>query len=297
MSEVNSMGPSKIGRALFAEALKNFNKDRFVLLFPFLAFVFNAMAFGGIVIFVVLTIPIWVTMGDNSAIYVTVLAVLMTIFAAFTHVIVQASVMAAANQRYSGQTPTFSSAMKEVGQRLGTLSLFGLLEATVGMVLRAIRDNLKGAGSLISFIGGLAWAVASYFAIPAILFEGLGPINAVRRSSEIIKTKWGSALRVNLFAGIAFLLAWIIAVGGIFGGFYIALGDPNSYSEASLITGFSISGVTILLAFAIGLVQSSVMSYACVAIYRYAVGKPLAGFDSSLMTNAFKLKKQKFSVI
>lgn len=297
MSEVNPMGPSKIGRALFAEALKNFNKDRFVLLFPLLAFVINAMAFGGIVVFVILTIPVWVSMGDNSAIYVTVLAVIMAIIASFTHVIVQASVMAAANQRYSGQTPTFSSASKEVGERIGSLSLFGLMEATVGMILRAIRDNLKGVGSLISFIGGLAWAVASYFAIPAILFEGLGPIDAVRRSTEIIKTKWGSALRVNLFAGIAFLLAWIVAVGGIFGGFYIALGDPNNYSQASLVTGFSISGLAILLAFAIGLVQSSVMSYACVAIYRYALGQPLPGFDSSLMANAFKLKKQKFSVI
>ena len=293
MSDLAPQGPMKIGRELFGEALKNFNKDRFVLLFPLMAFGANALAFGSIAVSVILTIPIWASLGDNAGIYATILGVLMTVFAAFTHVLVQAAVMAAANQRYSGQTPTFASAMKVVGQKLGPLTLFGLLEATVGLILRALRDNLKGVGNFISFIGGLAWAVASYFAIPAILFEAQGPIGAIKRSTEIIKVTWGSALRVNVVAGVAFILGWILAIGGIFGGIFIAVGDASNLSNTSMIAGFSLAGVALIFAFALSLVQSSVMAYACVALYRFAVGQPLPEFNSGLMANAFRLKKQK----
>ena len=297
MANEKPMGPTRIGRALFSESFKNFSKDRFVMLFPLFAFVANIVVFAAIVVSLVVTVPGWYSIEEGNPIFAVVLAVVMTVFAAFTHVLVQASVMAAANQRYSGQTPTFASALGVVGQKLGRLTLFALVEASVGMILRTLRDNLKGAGGLISFIGGMAWAVASYFAIPAILFEGLGPIQAIRRSTEIIKSKWGSAVRVNLFAGVIFLFAWILTVGGIFGGVYIAVGDFGAITDATLAAGLSITAVSLVVAFALGLIQSSVTSYACVALYRYAVDKPLPEFDSTLMDGAFRIKKQKYAGI
>lgn len=294
MSDVTPTRPSKIGRALFSSALKNFNKDRFVLLFPLLAFVSNIIMFGALSLAIFLAEPFWTSESELRPVAGFALAVVVSLIVSFTHVLVQGAVMSAANQRYSGMEPTFASAFKEASEKIGPLALFSLVEATVGMILRAIRDNLKGVGNFISFIGGLAWAVASYFAIPAILFEGLGPIVAVRRSSDIIKTTWGSALRVNVVAGVLFVFAWILAIGGIVGGLYLAIGDPYNYQ---LSTGFTLIGLSLVFSFGLALVQGSVMSYACVALYRYATGKPMPEFDANLMATAFKLKKQKFSTI
>ena len=292
MSDATPTRPSKIGRALFSSALKNFNKDRFVLLFPLLAIVSNIMMFGALSLAVILTEPFWISDSELRPVAGFAIAVVLSVIVSFTHVLVQGAVMSAANQRYSGMEPTFASAFKEASEKIGPLALFSLVEATVGMILRGIRDNLKGVGNFISFIGGLAWAVASYFAIPAILFEGLGPIAAVRRSADIIKTTWGSALRVNVVAGVLFVFAWILAIGGIVGGVYLAIGDPYNYQ---LSTGFTVIGLSLVFSFGLALVQGSVMSYACVALYRYATGKPMPEFDANLMAIAFKLKREKIT--
>ncbi|MEY4451824.1 MAG: hypothetical protein RLZZ380_945 [Actinomycetota bacterium] len=290
MTDVTPTRPTKIGRALFSSALKNFNKDRFVLLFPVLALIANVIVFGTLGSAVFLTETFWVSDNELRPLGAFAFAVAIGVIVSFTHVLFQACVMCAANQRYSGFEPTFASSFKEASEKIGPLSLFSLVEATVGMILRAIRDNLKGVGNFLSFIGGLAWAVASYFAIPSILFEGLGPIAAVRRSADIIKTTWGSALRVNVVAGVLFVFAWILAIGGVVGGMFLAIGDPYNYQP---IAGFTVIGISLVFAFALALVQGSVMSYACVALYRYATGKPMPEFDANLMAAAFKLKREK----
>ena len=292
MTDLAPTRPRKIGRALFSSALKNFNKDRFVLLFPLLAFISNLIMFGALAVAGFLSQAFWASDSELRPAAGFALAVVSSVIVSFTNVLVQGAVMAAANQRYSGMEPTFASSFKEASEKIGPLALFSLVEATVGMILRGIRDNLKGVGNFISFIGGLAWAVASYFAIPAILFEGLGPIAAVRRSADIIKTTWGSALRVNVVAGVLFVFAWILAIGGIVGGLYLAIGDPYNYQ---LSTGFTVIGLSLVFSFGLALVQGSVMSYACVALYRYATGKPMPEFDANLMTTAFKLKREKIT--
>jgi hypothetical protein len=292
MSDLTPTRPSKIGRALFSSALKNFNKDRFVLLFPVLALIANVCLVGSIAVAIFFSEPFWVSDSQLRPFAGLALAVALSVIVSFTHVLFQACVMCAANQRYSGFEPTFASAFKEASEKIGPLSVFSLVEATVGMILRAIRDNLKVVGNFLSFIGGLAWAVASYFAIPAILFEGLGPIAAVRRSADIIKTTWGSALRVNVVAGVLFVFAWILAIGGVVGGLFLAIGDPYNYQPTA---GFTVIGLSIVFAFALALVQGSVMSYACVALYRYATGKPMPEFDANLMAAAFKLKREKIT--
>jgi len=285
--------PAKIGRAIFSSALKNVNKDRFVLLYPMIGFVATTGFAALLLIPIVSTFPIWVNDDNLMGIEMIAFVILTSVFGGFTHVLAQAGVMASANLRYSGQTPTFTSSSKEAKANLKNLALFGLLEASVGLVLRALRDNLKAAGDLLSFIGGFAWAVASYFAIPAILFEGLGPIASIRRSTEIIKAKWGSALRVNLFANFAFIVAIFIAFGVLMSGMYLfASAATGTLAEMFLGIWVVLGGLALL--WLVILVQSTVMSYACVALYRYAQNQTSDGFDATLLPNAFKLKQQKF---
>ena len=288
-------GRMKLGSALFKSALTVLSQDKKIIWVPVL---------GGLVTMAIVTTlgsamvaTLWFTPSDLSVIVGFAFAVLIAVLAAFVHVFTQATVMAAANQRFEGQAPTVGTGLGQAKTQFGNLTKFALLEATVGTILRAVRENLQMLGNFISFAGGLAWAVSSYFALPVILFEGLGPIASVKRSVSIIKEKWGSALRLNLFAGAAFLLIWLALFGGFFASLAaLVLQSESDFQDVPMLVA-SISGMvgSVVLMIGIAFVQQTVMSYACVALYRYAVGKSVPGFDPQLMQSAFRLKKQKFT--
>jgi hypothetical protein len=290
------MGGMKLGRALFKSALTALSQDKKIIWAPVLG---GLATMGiGIIVGVVAFFAILFTPSDYSEVIGVAFAIVFGIFAAFVHVFTQATVMSAANQRYDGFAPTIGSGLSQANTRFGNLSKFALLEATVGFVLRLVRENLQAIGNFISFAGGLAWAVSSYFAMPVILFEGLGPIASIKRSVAIIKEKWGSALRLNLAAGVAFLLVWLAAFGVLFAGIAgLTSANTGNATLDQAVLFSSLSGIagSLVLLIAIAFVQQTVMSYACVALYRYAVGKPVPGFDPALMERAFRLKKQKFT--
>jgi len=47
---------------------------------------------------------------------------------------------------------------------------------------RSIVGSEWGLGDIIAGVLGMAWSVATFFVIPVIIFEGLPPLKAVRRS-------------------------------------------------------------------------------------------------------------------
>lgn len=284
---------TKIGRAIFSEAFKNLNKDKSILWLPIIGFGINLVV--AVIVFAAMLIPS-IMASSGSYDYITIAAsVLVAIVAALVHVFTQASVMSAANQRYQGQTPTIGTAVAGARAHFATLFKFGLLEATVGMILRAIKDNFKMVGGLISIVGGLAWGVATYFAIPAILFENAGPIEAIKKSGSLITSRWGAALRVNVLASALFVMVLLLGFGGFIGGIFVTAQSSFSTTDAMFLGGLWLMGVSVLFLILVAFVQATVMSYACVALYRYAVGQPLPDFNSDLARNAFRIKGQRFA--
>ena len=203
------------------------------------------------------------------------------------NVVSQAAVMAAANERFNGNNPTVGSSLAFAFKNYGQLSLFGFLDATVGMVLRAIQERIGFVGSLLRIIGGLLWAVATYFAIPGIIFGGQTATESIKSSVVLIKEKWGNALKTNIVASAVIALVFLVGLGVVMSGVGIIVMDQSGnllYSGLSLIG----SGVVIFLIG--GLLQASVMAYVKVALYRYATGQSLPGFDDALLGQAFKVK-------
>ena len=60
--------------------------------------------------------------------------------------------------------------------------------AVVGFAINLIQETLKDKlGFLGGLLGGLfefAWAAITYFVLPVLVVEGLGPVGAVKRSSS-----------------------------------------------------------------------------------------------------------------
>lgn len=67
-------------------------------------------------------------------------------------------------------------------------------------------------GDILSGILGMAWAVATFFVIPVMIYEKLSPIKAVRRSWEMVKNIWKETLILKLGFGALFTLLGIIGL-------------------------------------------------------------------------------------
>jgi hypothetical protein len=138
-----------------------------------------------------------------------------------------AGIMYAANIRMDGGNPTLGDALRGPSRNLGKIFLWSLFVATISLLMRAIEAALRDrAGPMVamlfSWIAGAAWWMATYFAIPVVMFEKrhVGP--ALKRSTQLFKQRWGESLIGEFGLGIAlFLLGFLGAVVALSG---LALG-------------------------------------------------------------------------
>lgn len=286
-------GRNAVGRSIFKEAVRMFNRDRQSIILPIIGVgVSIGISLAVIGLWVGLSIAgvLTSTTGQISWIPGLLAAILFSVVFS----IVQAAVVWMANERFEGRATSVSAALSAAFAKFRPLAAFGLYNATIGTILRQVRQEGGLLGGLVSLFGSIAWAVASYFVTPVIMFEGLGSFAAIKRSTELIKSKWQGAARANIVAGLAFAAAWVIAFIGLVGGFTGLI--MNSYDNpAASAAGGILAAVSVVFMFAISLVQSTIMAYVRVALYRYAVGAKLGDFDPTYLDQAFVAKKGKFA--
>jgi len=200
----------------------------------------------------------------------------------------QAALVIGANERADGGDPTLRSCLRGAWARRGRILRWGLLSATVGVAIRAVEQRLGILGSILGFLGGLAWAIASFLVVPVVVAEDLGPVASIQRSAHLIKSTWGTSLRTTLrFGFIQFALMLVPAVVAVIGIIAVASGS----------NGVAAVGVLLLVCAVVGfiglaMVFTAIGSYARALIYRYATGRPVPGIDPTLFAGVFEPKKR-----
>lgn len=165
------------------------------------------------------------------------------------------------------------------------------LTTTVGLALRALEERFGALGKLLGFVIGLGWAAASFFAISVIVAEGLGPIDAVKRSGEVIRQTWGTSLRTTLRFGFIQFLATIPCIAAMVIGIMVA--STGSAAAVALGIALLVAGIIGLVALAV--LASAVTTYARALIFRYATGRPVPGVADGLLGGAFMVKGRRWS--
>src|SRR4051812_27151935 len=126
----------------------------------------------------------------------------------FVIVFFNSALTSCALMRFSGHTPTIGGGLTAAWIRLPQILAWALVAATVGVLLKLIENAHEQVGRFISAILGTAWTVVTYFVVPVLVVERVGPIDAVKRSIEILKHTWGEALVGHFGIGFfVFLLA------------------------------------------------------------------------------------------
>jgi hypothetical protein len=85
-----------------------------------------------------------------------------------------------------------------------------LVAATVGLILKAIQENSGILGKIVTGLIGVVWSVATFFVVPVIAYENVGPIDAVKRSTEMMKEKWGESLTAGFSFGLIHFLGILV---------------------------------------------------------------------------------------
>jgi len=82
-----------------------------------------------------------------------------------------------------------------------------------------LKDKLGFLGSLIGGLFEFGWSIVTYFVLPVLASERVGPIAAIRRSSAIVRSKWGESIvgeaRFGLLGILFFLQAALVFAAGL----------------------------------------------------------------------------------
>jgi hypothetical protein len=128
----------------------------------------------------------------------------------------------------------------------------------------------------------MAWSVVTFLVLPVLVFEGLGPIAAVKRSAALFKGTWGENLMTN--AGIGLIGLFAIIGGALPLMLFLAIGGPVA------ILGI---GLFVLWVVTVMLVSSTLTGIFQTALYRYATGAPVPGFEPGQLEGSFRPRRER----
>lgn len=191
-----------------------------------------------------------------------------------------------AMDRFEGRPVSVGRGLQIANSRIGQIAAWALVAATVGMILKALEQRAGWIGRLIINFVGLAWAIATFFVVPVLAVEGVGPFTAIKRSTGIIRQKWGEALIVNagigIVMGITIVLAVLVTAACVVGAAMATQGPVLPI----------IVGVLGLLAVVfLALVGATLKEIVNAALYRFATtGQVTPGFSSQSLGGVFGRK-------
>ncbi|MFW6059405.1 MAG: DUF6159 family protein [Phycisphaeraceae bacterium] len=182
-----------------------------------------------------------------------------------------------------GEAPTLGHGFSMASKRLPQIVAWAAFAAVVGVLIKVIENSHEKAGAIIAAVLGSAWTALTYFVVPVIVIEGLGPIGAFKRSVGTLKESWGTALVGNFSMGLLSILVMLplilIAGGLVFLGF-------TSGSLPLLVLGIAVGAMLVVIGAAASSAADMVFT---VLLYHWATGEMMpAEVDTQGFEEAFR---------
>ncbi|HOO09197.1 MAG TPA: DUF6159 family protein [Cyclobacteriaceae bacterium] len=273
---------------------KVINQDRELIGFALLSFVFSTLF--AVAMVVPSVVPTLMEDGASQSslqVYQYVIIFLTYFGLAFIATFFNVCVVYTTKVRFEGGNATFGESIRFAFAKLGLIFQWSLLSATVGLVLKII-DNMasrlgKGGqiivGILVAILG-MTWSIVSIFVVPVLVYEGLGPVPAIKRSTQVLKKTWGESLIRHFGLGLVQFFVFVLAIAFCFGLTYVL---ANAFDVMGLIIGI---GVWVLFMLLVGLVFSVANTIFNTALYVYASRSMVpTGFDEETVKDAFAQKR------
>lgn len=201
----------------------------------------------------------------------------------FIVIFFNSGLVASAYDSLSGRPTSFGDGLNHAVRRLPAILGWTLIAATVGMILQMLSERMGLVGKIVVSLIGLAWNVATFLVIPVIVVEQGSPVEALKKSTGLLKKTWGENLIGQAGIGLAMTvlsLAPLIPVVALF-----------MLSPIAGLIGLAVAVVYFLVLAAVGAAMQGVFQ---TALYVYAeTGSVPSGFSSENITGAFMTKEKK----
>ncbi len=274
------------GWALAKQSFRVLRDDRSLLLFPLIsvpaAIAATAIVMGpGIALYA----------ADKQEAILIAFGVVALYVLTFVSLFFNVALAAAAKTGLAGGDSTVSEGLSAARERLGVIAAWALIQTIVGLIITAIQ-NAGGADSIVGrVLGGLvsfAWGAATFFVIPIIALEGLGPKDAFKRSVSVLRERWGEGVVGTASAsGVVMLIALLPIVGLGLAGYSLV----NSGQDAAGGALLGVAGIVFVVAVLIGGTVNAIFR---VALYQFATeGTAAGGFDQAQLQAAFAPKRKR----
>jgi hypothetical protein len=186
-----------------------------------------------------------------------------------------------------GGTVSIRDGLRFAASKLPAIILWSLMAGVVGYVIRVLEQRMGLIGRLTLRLIGVAWSVASVFAIPVLIESNTtNPLEVLRQSAATLRKAWGET--VVGFTGFG-LFSMLIVLGSMCAmglGMWGAVALHSPVGMTLTLTGWAIG----LLVFIY--VQGVVGHVFRCALYLHATdGTPPAPFDATTMELAWKTKR------
>ena len=194
-----------------------------------------------------------------------------------------AALVICALSHFRGEPVSAGEGLQLAGRRLPELLAWSLVSATVGLLLRAVENANEKFGEFISGLLGGVWSVVTYFVVPVLVVERVGPLQAVQRSFAVLRRTWGESIGGHAGVGWALLPFWLLGV------LLAVLGFFALTTSAALGVALVVLAVVYLLV--LGLVDATLKGILLGALYLYATdGQVPTGFNRDALAGSFTVK-------
>lgn len=258
--------------------------DRSLLAFPIVGSITALIAFA-----IVVAPGVGVAAAADTAWPVIPFVLVALYLATFVTIYCGVGLAAATAQVMDGQNATLRSGLAAARPHTAAIAKWALVQATVGLLLnllQSLADSQNGllriVGLILTMLVSVAWALASFFVIPLLAFEDLGPGDALKRSVAIIKEHWGEGVVGSAaIGGIVFLIGFLpgivlVAIGIQIGG---------------TVAGIALIAVGAAIFLVAAVVANTLNQVFRVALYRWVTGRgDVPGFDNRDLERAFRPK-------
>lgn len=262
-------------------SLEVLRADKEMLLFPLFSF------FGLVLSLAVFFTPMAVfgfgtLAARNLEVVGGVVAFVYWFVASVITIYFNSALVGAALIRLDGGDPTVADGLRVANRRLGSILGYAFVAASVGMILKMVRERSGALGRFVAGLLGVAWNLATFLVVPILVTREIGPIDALKESGRLLKRTWGEQIVGNF--GIGAIAAVSYVVWGLAGIACIAasaqLGLPWLVGTlvALMVLGFCL----------LALAHATLSGIYSAALYRYATTGEVRGIDRRLLEGAFR---------
>ena len=267
------------GWKISMNSLKVLKENKHLIVFPILSSLSLILIMGSFVVAVLASNGWDPDQIGNSGSYATYFLLMLLFYVVnyFVVVFFNMALIHCTRLYFKGEEADVEKGLKFSLSRIGVIFSWALFAGTVGAILKAIQEESGIVGKIITGLIGVVWSIATFFVVPVIAYENLGPIAAFKRSAQMMKQKWGESLGATFSFGLIQFIALLLA--GIVFIILNALMGPI----ASL-------AIAMLLIFIIWAVMSAAQTIFVSAVYHNVNDEPVKHFTQQMIDDLFVKK-------